>query len=166
MPKISLIAAMSENRAIGLLNALPWPEPIPIDWENLARVTEGKKMIMGRKSYDNPHRVWSKAGNFVITRQENYQTDKGFEPVGSLSLALEKCKDQEEVYVIGGQQVFEEAILLADKIELTVVHQYFHGDAFFPPFDVSKFEIVGERKYEVGEGTAYPLSIITYERRN
>lgn len=165
MPKISLIAAMSKNRAIGLNNALPWPAPIPVDWKNLESVTAGKKMIMGRKSYDNPHRVWSKAGNFVITRQENYQTDEGFETVGSLQEALELCQHEEEVFVIGGQAIFEEAIHLADKIELTVVAQDFEGDTFFPVFDESKFKISAERKYEIGEGTAYPLSIITYEKQ-
>lgn len=165
MPKISLIAAMSKNRAIGLNNALPWPEPIPVDWENLENVTAGKKMIMGRKSYDNPHRVWSKAGNFVITRQMNYQTDEGFQTVNSLEAALALCKDQGEVFVIGGQEVFEEAIHLADKIELTIVDQDFEGDTFFPLFDESKFKVTSKKCFEIGQGTAYPLSIVTYEKQ-
>jgi dihydrofolate reductase len=165
MPKISLIAAMSTNRAIGLNNALPWPEPIPIDWINLERVTAGKKMIMGRKSYDNPHRVWSKAGNFVITSQVGYPTDEGFQTVHSLQEALDLCQDQDEVFVIGGQSIFEEAIPIADKIELTIVNQNFEGDTFFPEFDESKFVIISNRKFEIGQGTAYPLSILTYEKQ-
>lgn len=165
MPKISLIAAMSKNRAIGLNNALPWPEPIPVDWENLEKVTAGKKMIMGRKSYESQHRVWSKAGNYVVTRQENYHTDDDFETVHSLQEALNLCQDQDEVFVIGGQAIFEEAIHFADKIELTIVHQEFQGDAFFPTFDESKFKVTAKRDFKMGEGTAYPLSILTYEKQ-
>jgi dihydrofolate reductase len=80
---ISLIAAMSKNRAIGLNNALPW-NPIPADWDNLKEVTKDKRMIMGRKSYDNPHRIWSEVGNYVITRQADYEVDEGFEVASSL----------------------------------------------------------------------------------
>jgi hypothetical protein len=85
---ISLIAAMSKNRVIGLNNALPW-SPIPADWDNLKEVTKNKKMIMGRKSYDNPHRIWSEEGNYVITRQTDYIVDEGFEVVGSLEEAFD-----------------------------------------------------------------------------
>lgn len=164
MPIISLIAAMSENRAIGLNNALPW-EPIAADWDNLKQVTKGKKMIMGRKSYDNPHRIWSEVGNYVITRQQDYKVDAGFEVVGSLEEALEKCADQEEVFVLGGEEIFRLAIPMADKIYLTIVHQVFDADAFFPKFDELEFDIIDRKEFRAGENTPYDISILTYWKK-
>lgn len=163
--QISLIAAMSENRAIGLNNQLPW-QPIAADWDNLKAVTAGKKMIMGRKSYDNPHRLWSEAGNYVITRQKDYVVDEGFEVVGSLEEAFAKCQDQEEVYVLGGEEIFRLALPSADKIVLTIVHGIFEGDAFFPEFDESDFEVIEEKQFKAGQNTPYNISIITYLRKS
>lgn len=164
MPIISLIAAMSENRAIGLNNALPW-ESIPADWDNLKRVTQGKKMIMGRKSYDSPHRLWSEVGNYVITRQQGYIVDPGFEVVSSLEEAIDKCADQEEIFVLGGEEIFKLAIPMADKIYLTIVHQVFDADTFFPKFDESAFDIVDHMEFRAGENTPYDISILTYRRK-
>lgn len=161
---ISLIAAMSQNRAIGLNNALPWT-PIPADWDNLKEVTKGKKMIMGRKSYDNPHRIWSEFGNFVITRQADYVVDKGFEVVRSLDEAFEKCKNESEVFVLGGEEIFRLALPFADKIYLTLVHETFEGDAFFPDFDESLFDIIERKEFKAGENTPYAISILTYQRK-
>jgi dihydrofolate reductase len=147
-----------------LNNALPWT-PIPADWDNLKNVTQGKKMIMGRKSYDNPHRIWSDIGNFVITRQKNYVVDEDFEVVNSLETALEKCKNDEEVFVLGGEEIFKLAIPIADKIYLTIVQETFEGDAFFPEFDENNFIIIEQKKYNVGENTSYNISILTYVRK-
>ncbi len=164
MVQISLIAAMSQNRAIGLNNALPWT-PIPADWDNLKHVTQGKKMIMGRKSYDNPHRIWSEVGNFVITRQVDYAVDNGFEVVNSLHQALEKCKTEQEVFVLGGEEIFRLALPIADKIYLTLVHDNFEGDAFFPIFDESLFDIIEQKEFKAGENTPYNISIFTYLKK-
>lgn len=155
---------MSENRAIGLNNALPW-NPIKADWDNLKTVTAGKIMIMGRKSYDNPHRIWSEVGNYVITRQADYQVDEGFEGVNSLESAFEKCKNEDEVFVLGGEEIFRLALPFADKIYLTVVHENFEGDAFFPEFNESGFDIVETKTFKKGQDTDYDISIITYNRK-
>ena len=164
MPIISLVAAMSQNRAIGLNNALPWT-PIPVDWDNLKDVTKGKKMIMGRKSYDNPHRIWSEVGNFVITRQADYVVDEGFVVVDSLEKAFEKCKNDDEVFVLGGEEIFRLAMPFADKIYLTLVHETFEGDAFFPDFDESLFDIIERKEFSVGQNTLYGITILTYVRK-
>ena len=164
MPIISLIAAMSLNRAIGLNNALPWT-PIAADWDNLKEVTKGKKMIMGRKSYDNPHRIWSVVGNYVITRQTNYVADEGFEVVDSLETAFEKCQSDDEVFVLGGEEIFRLSIPFADKIYLTLVHETFEGDAFFPEFDENEFNITERKEFSAGQNTPYDISILTYQRK-
>ena len=164
MSVISLIAAISENRAIGLHNALPW-EPIPADWDNLKQVTKGRKMIMGRKSYDNPHRIWSEAGNYVLTRQVDYQVEDGFEVVNSLEEALEKCINEAEVFVLGGEEIFRIALPMADKLYLTLVHETFSGDTFFPAFDEAAFDITERKEYKAGDNTPYDISIFTFERK-
>lgn len=150
---------MAENRVIGLKNALPWPEPIPADWEHLEKVTKGKKMIMGKSSYDNPHRVWSAAGNLVLSRKKDLPLDPGFAYADSLPHALEIFSMEEELFVIGGQKVFEEAISLADTIYLTTVHQVFRGDTFFPELDRSNYHAAYQQFFKVGEGTPYPMTI-------
>ena len=164
MPIISLIAAMSENRAIGLNNVLPWAS-IPADWDNLKKVTEGRKMIMGRKSYDSPHRLWSEAGNYVITRQQDYDVEEGFEIVHSLEEALEKCKGETEVFILGGEEIFRTSLPMADKLYLTIVHKIFEGDTFFPTFNENDFYIIERKEYKAGENTPYDISILTYQRK-
>ncbi|MDP5120185.1 MAG: dihydrofolate reductase [Spirosomaceae bacterium] len=162
MPIISLIAALDNNRGIGFERKLPWPEPIPADWENLFEVTAGKKMIMGRKSYDDPHRISSPSGNYVITSQKNYEVEENFEIVNSIEEALEKCADQKEVFILGGQQIFEQSLQFADKLVLTHVHADFPADTFFPEFSAEDFVETDTKNFEIGEGTPYPLTISTY----
>lgn len=165
MPLISLIAAFDNNRAIGFQRKLPWPEPIPADWENLFEVTKGRKMIMGRKSYDDPHRISSEHGNYVITSQKDYVVEENFEVVHSVEEAIERCSDQEEVYILGGQQIFELTIGQADKLVLTHVHAEFMADTYFPEFSEEEFEITDKKNFQKGEATPYPLTITTYIRK-
>jgi dihydrofolate reductase len=164
MPIISLIAAMSENRAIGLNNALPWAS-IPADWDNLKKVTKGCKMIMGRKSYDSPHRLWSKAGNYVLTHRKDYKVDEGFEVVESLEEALKRCKDEKEVFILGGQEIFRTSLSIADRLYLTIVHEIFEGDTFFPTFNENDFDVIERQEFKAGENTPYDISILTYQRK-
>lgn len=123
-------------------------------------------MIMGRKSYDNPHRIWSDVGNYVITRQQNYVVDPGFDVAGSFEEAIKKCHDQQEVFVLGGEEIFRLALPLADKIYLTIVHANFEGDAFFPEFYESDFTITDRKEFKAGENTPYAISILTYDRKS
>ncbi|MFN4146172.1 MAG: dihydrofolate reductase [Runella sp.] len=161
--RISLIAAMSENRAIGLKGRLPWPH-LPNDWANFFEVTRGCKMIMGRKSYDTPDRLSSQVGNYVITRQADFPLDEGFERATSLQDALEKCKNQNEVFVIGGEEIFRQALPIADCIHLTVVHGIFDGDAFFPEFSEKDFCIVSQRHFTADSRHAYAYTFLVYKR--
>lgn len=159
MTKISIIAAISLNGAIGSEGSLPWPEPIPVDWEHLKKVTKGKKMIMGRRSYEDQHRVSSDAGNFVVTSQENYDLEPNFTKVTSLSEALEMCQTEEEVFVIGGASLFEEALQICHSLYLTTVFYVFEGDTFFPPIDRTKFKVEYSLNYTEEAETPYPLKI-------
>lgn len=163
--RISLIAAMSENRAIGLKGRLPWPH-LPNDWANFFKVTEGCRMIMGRKSYDTPDRLWSKAGNFVITRQADFPLDEGFERASSLEEALAYCKEDNEVFVIGGEEIFRQALPIADCIHLTLVHGVFEGDAFFPAFNEANFYIKSRQEFPADSSHLYSYEFLVYERKH
>ena len=161
---ISLIAAMGLNRAIGLENKLPWP-PIPADWDNLKRVAAGKKMIMGRKSYESPHRIWSEAGNVVITRQRDYQTDAGFLVADSLEEALRLVGGVDEVFILGGEEIFRQSLPIAHRIHLTIVEGTFEGDAFFPEFPEAEFVETSREAHAADDQNPYGYAFIVYARR-
>ncbi len=163
-PSVSIIAAMSMNRAIGKDGSLPWPEPIPADWQHLEKVTKGKKMIMGRRSYEDKHRVSSEAGNFVLSHQDDLELEDNFTQVRSLEEALELCKGEEEVFVIGGEGVFKTALPICQTIYLTLVLEEFEGDTFFPKFEHLGFAIVETLNFSVSEESPYPMQILTYKR--
>ena len=160
---ISIMAAMSDNRAIGFKNLLPWGS-LPADWRNLYEVTRGKKMIMGRKSYDAADRVWSDAGNIVVTRQTDLVLDEGFLAANSIERALEMVAGEAEVFIIGGAEIFKQAMPFVDKIHLTVVHENFTGDAFFPEIDPSVFSLIDNKKYEKDTENKCDFSFQIYEK--
>ncbi|MDJ1500392.1 dihydrofolate reductase [Xanthocytophaga agilis] len=161
---ISLIAAMDLNRAIGYKNQLPWKH-LPADWDNLKKVTAGKKMIMGRRSYESPDRLWSEAGNVVITRQPDYQTDKGFLVADTLEKALQLVGDVDEIFILGGEEIFRISLPLADRIYLTIVKGTFQADAFFPEFIVSDFQIIQHDDHQADSENPYDYTFIIYERK-
>lgn len=162
--RISLIVAMSKNRGIGLKGRLPWPH-LPNDWANFFKITEGCRMIMGRKSYDTPDRLSSKVGNFVITRQADFPMDEGFFRVGSLTEALDLCKGNEEIFVIGGEEVFRQALPIADCIHLTIVHGVFEADTFFPEFDETDFQLKSRQEFPADSLHEYAYDFLVYERK-
>ncbi len=166
MTIISIIAAMDLKRTIGFNKSLPWPKPIPADWENLFKVTKGKKMIMGRKSYEDKHRVWSELGNIVISTNENLMLENGFVHANTLKEALNIYNSEKEVFVLGGQRLFTEALPLATNLYLTIVHDIFEGDTFFPEFKTEDYEILSKKSIGIGPQSPYPIEIIHYFKTN
>jgi dihydrofolate reductase len=160
--KLSLIVAMSENRVIGRDKDLPWH--IPEDLKYFKKVTKGHPMIMGRKTFESIGRPLPQRRNIVLTRQEGFQL-QGAEVFKSFDEALSVLRSElppgAEVFVIGGEEIFRLALPLADKIYLTLVHDEFEGDAFFPEFDESKF-IQSDLGTGVGE---LPHTYFTFERK-
>ncbi len=163
--EISIVAAMDLNRGIGFQRGLPWDKPIKPDWENLYRVTKGCKMIMGRKSFDDEHRVWSQAGNYVLTSNLSLKMPIGFEQVNSFQEALTLAKNEKEIFAIGGQGVFEEALPQATNLHLTFVKQAFQADRFFPAFDLNLFEIISQKLFLKGNETPFEIEIVHYRRK-
>jgi dihydrofolate reductase len=146
-PAVSLVAAMSENRIIGFGGRLPWH--LPEDLQHFRKLTLDHTIIMGRKTYESIRRPLPRRRNIVVTRRPLTETT-GVECAASLSEALQKCRGQERVFVIGGGEIFREALPITDRIHLTLV--YFEepqpslfgpipGDAFFPAIRPNEWRI-------------------------
>jgi dihydrofolate reductase len=158
---ISLIAAMSKNRVIGKNNRLPWN--VPEDLKRFRALTANHVIIMGRKTFESIGRPLPGRDNRVITRQKDFSAE-GVKTYGSLDAALREpvpagLKD-DEVFVIGGGEIYSQALPFADRIHLTVIDQEFDGDAFFPDFaDLNFVEVASENRYE-----PLPFRFLTLQR--
>lgn len=132
MKDIILIAALDRERCIGKDNQLMWH--LPGDLKRFKEMTTGHTVIMGRKTYESIGRPLPNRRNIVITRNASLQIE-GCEMANSLERALDMCGHEKQVFIIGGAQIYSQALPLATKMELTRVDKSFHGDAFFPEWD-------------------------------
>jgi dihydrofolate reductase len=154
---ISLIAAMAQNRVIGNRNVIPWD--LPSDRQRFRQLTMGHALIFGRITFESIGRPLSGRKNIVLSRNSRYQA-AGATVAHNLQEAFQLCRDDSEVFVCGGGIVYEETIVLADRIYLAVIQRVYDGDAFFPvlpPFfsEVSREDFLDR----------IPYSFIRYERR-
>jgi dihydrofolate reductase len=138
--KISAIVAMSENRVIGKSNRLPWN--IPEDLKHFRKVTSGHPIVMGRKTFESIGRVLPGRENIVISRTMTSDIP-GLRVVRSLEEAITSCQGKaEEIFIIGGGEIYRMALPKVDRIYLTLVHQEIEGDAFFPEIPSDQFKQV------------------------
>lgn len=135
-PGISLVVAMTKSRIIGFSNRLPWH--LPEDLRHFRRLTIHRPIVMGRKTFESIGRALPKRRNIVITRRKDLQI-AGVDTFGSLSEALKACGPETRVCVIGGGEIFREALPLADRINLTVIYLEEHQSSLFGPFLGDKF---------------------------
>ena len=158
---ISLIAALGSNRVIGDKNTLPWH--LPADLKHFKELTLGHPVIMGRKTFDSIGRPLPKRRNIVVSRRAG-SAITGCEVAGSFNEALRLVKDEPEVFVIGGAQIFEQALPLVHRMYLTMVNHEFPGDTYFPVYDESKWRITNQKKFPGDEENPFPYSFVTLER--
>jgi dihydrofolate reductase len=161
---VSLIVAASTNNAIGKANQLLWH--LPTDLKFFKNTTWAMPVIMGRKTFES---VGSKPlpgrFNIIISRQTNHETSyDNVWFVTSLQEAIEKAKSTNcnELFIAGGAQIYEQAMSIANRIYLTRVHATLDGDAFFPAFDETKWELSGNADFSADEKHAYSFSIQTW----
>lgn len=134
-PRISLIAAMSDNRVIGIANRLPWKLPADMKW--FRRQTLGKPIVMGRKTFESfGARPLPGRTNIVVTSDLNYRSE-GCLVAHDIEAALRLAGDVPEVMIIGGASFYAQTLPRAQRIYLTVVHHAFDGDAWFPAIDAN-----------------------------
>lgn len=167
MLRLAVIVAAAENGVIGRNNALPWH--LPEDLRYFKRVTMGKPIVMGRKTFESIGRPLPGRTNIVITRNRAYQA-AGIKVVSSLDAALSLAADialidgVEELVVIGGAEIYRTAIPRADRLYITEVHAEIEGDALLPDIDWENWlEVVRERHPAQGSNP-HDYSFVTYNR--
>ncbi len=147
MVAVALIAAVAENGVIGSGNRIPWR--LPGDFAHFRRMTMGKPIIMGRKTFESIGRPLPGRTNIVVTRQEGYQPD-GVIVISSLEAALDHAQEiakadrANEVMIGGGAEIYRQAMPIADRMYLSVVGLKPEGDTFFPPIDFEQWKPGGE----------------------
>ena len=164
MATISLIAAMAKNRTIGVDGGLPWH--LKKDLQYFKQQTLGKPMVMGRKTFQSfGEKPLPKRPHIIITRDKNYKP-QGVDVCHSLESALELAAGMsDEVMVIGGGEIYDLGMEIADKIELTRVHGTFEADTFFPEIDEEKWKLVAEEFHPKDEKHDYAFTYLTYVRK-
>ena len=136
---LTLIAATSTNNALGKDNQLVWH--LPDDFKRFKTLTSGHYIIMGRKTFESFPKPLPNRTHVIITRNKNYKAPEGCIVVSSLEKAIEICPKNEEVFIIGGGEIYTQSIPFTNRIYLTQIHQEFAGDAYFPKFDKNIFKL-------------------------
>ncbi len=136
-PRVSLIVAMAKNRVIGANNTLPWH--LPADLKHFKALTMGHHIVMGRKTYASIGRPLSGRTSVVITRNADYFAP-GVIVANSLEAALSACGTDEEIFVIGGAEIFAQALGFADTLYITEIKRDVAGDVSFPEFDKTEWQ--------------------------
>jgi len=148
---------MAENRVIGRNGTIPWD--IPADRQRFRELTMGHPVVMGRKTFAEIGRPLPGRENIILTRQPGYLAE-GCRVAATLADALAACAGTAEVFICGGEDIYRQALHLADRIYLTVIHRRCAGDTFFPPIPA---EFVETERTEAGDGS--PCTFIVYQRK-
>ncbi len=159
-PILTLVAAMAANRTIGINNTLPWH--LPEDLKHFKASTLGKPVLMGRKTFDSIGRPLPGRRNIVITRQLDWRAD-GVEVAHSLEEALQLAEGVEEVCLIGGADLYRQAISFADRLKLTEIADAYEGDAHFPEVASALWREQARENHVSEKGLAY--AFVDYVRR-
>ena len=160
---ITLVVAASQNNAIGKDNQLLWH--LPADLKFFKTTTMGCPVIMGRKTFQSIGRTLPGRQNIVITRDKNFNSDNQFDilVVGSLDEALVKLHTEKEVFIIGGGEIYKQAIDSVDTIYITLVNTVIEGDVYFPEIDKSRFDLVWEEKHLADDKNKFDYTFQKFE---
>ncbi|MEI6865691.1 dihydrofolate reductase [Flavicella sp.] len=158
----TIIAAIAKNNALGKDNNLIWH--LPADLIRFRKITTGHHIIMGRNTYESIGKPLPNRTTVIITRNKNYVAD-GCIIVNSLEEALEITKDDESPFIIGGAQIYRQAILLVNKLDITEVHHKFNADVFFPTIDTEIWKETNRECFTSDEKNNYSYSFVSYIRR-
>lgn len=157
---ISLVVAMAQNRVIGKNNALPWR--LSPDLKRFRRITMGHPIIMGRKTYESIGRPLDGRKNIVISRNPEFRPE-GVSLAGGIDEALASAND-DEIMIIGGADIYEQTLPRAGRIYLTLIHESFDGDAYFPEINSNEWKETAREDIEPGVDAAFGYSYVTLER--
>ncbi|PQB07971.1 diacylglycerol kinase [Polaribacter filamentus] len=162
---ITIIAAISNNNALGKNNDLIWH--LPADLKRFKKITSGHHILMGRNTFESIGKPLPNRTTIIITRNKNYFTD-GCLIASSLEDAIELAKKDEEIYIIGGAQIYKYAIEnnLVDALDVTLVHHEFEADVFFPVIDSKIWKEVSREDFKADEKNKFDYSFVSYRKVN
>ena len=160
---IILIAAIAENNALGKNNDLLWH--LPKDFKRFKEITSGHHIIMGRKTFESFPKPLPNRTHVIITRQKDYVCE-GCIVVQDLEKAIAICPKNEDIFVIGGGEIYSQSIHLADQLDITRVHHSFEADVYFPEIDPEIWELTTEVVNLKDEKHPYDYSFQTFVRKN
>ena len=159
MPTLSLIVAYAQNRVIGIHNTLPWH--LPEDLKRFRALTMGHHIIMGRKTYESLGRLLPGRTTVIVSRNRHFKVD-GALIAHSLEDALLLCMGDAEAFLIGGAELYQDGLRLAEKLYITEINEAFEGDAFFPEINLTQWREVSREKHHSEKGLIF--SYLTLER--
>ena len=159
---ISAVVVVDANNGNGKENKLL--VHFPADLKRFKSITTGHSIVMGRKTFDSMGRALPNRRNILISRQSNL-TAEGAEIASSLQEALDFCRDEKEVFIIGGAEIFRQAFDIIDRIYLTRIHKSFDADTFFPEINDMDWQESERSDFKPDEKTPFSYSFVTYQKR-
>ena len=158
--QISLVAAMAHHRVIGYAGTMPWH--LPQELAYFKRITTGKPIVMGRKTYESIGKALPHRRNIIISQQNNLYAPN-CEVYASLESALNQLQQCEEVMIIGGESLFMQTIAYAQRLYLTLIDAEVQGDTYFPEWDKTAWTVLEQHDYPVGTKNNYAYQTIILE---
>ena len=164
MSKISIIAAVSDNYAIGKSNTLPWY--LPADLKHFRQLTTGHAVVMGKRTFESlPKGPLPNRKNIVLTSIMSEGVNKGYYGADSLEDAVYLCEHEEQIFIIGGATVYKQCLDKVDSLYITWVHHEFHADTYFPKIDFEKWVEVSREDFKPDDKNLYAYSFCEYRRK-
>lgn len=160
-PHFSIIVAMAKNRTIGINNTLPWR--CPEDLKHFKSLTMGHHMIMGRKTFDSIGKPLPGRTTVVVTRNQNLKIE-GCIIAHSLNEAIAACAGDDEIFVVGGAELYAQALPLADTLYLTEIQQEMMGDAHFPAINTRNWQEISRQSHSQTTPQALEYHFVTYRQ--
>lgn len=160
--RLSIIAAMARNHVIGKNGKMPWR--LPAELQYFKRMTMGKPIVMGRKTFEAIGRVLPGRQNIVLTRERDYQ-HPGVDVVYSIDEAIGAAADAQELMIIGGAQLYRQTLGRADRLYLTLIDAEIEGDTHFPEFNQDDWEAVEKTARPADEKNEYSLTFLVLHRK-
>ena len=164
MRKLTIIAAAGENNALGIDNDLPWH--LPDDFKRFKQLTSGHKIIMGRKTLESFPKPLPNREHIVITTQKNYKPKFDCAVVHSLDEAIKLTENDAQAYIIGGGEIYRQALDVATHIELTRIHATFNADTFFPEIDTNTWDLINEEYHPKDDRHEHDFTYLTYIKKS
>lgn len=159
--KIILIVAAAENNAIGKNNQMLWH--LPDDFKYFKNKTIAHSIVMGRKTFESLGKALPDRRNIVLTRDEDWSADE-VDVANSANEVLTYCRDEREIYIIGGGHVYKQWLPQANEVLLTRVHTNIDADAYFPELPIAEWKKVNSEHHEADERHKYAFTFETWER--